>query len=82
MDQIKGKVPADVVGELSKLLDQLKGALAISIHNVFLAGAFVVAIALIFVFFLKEIPLRKTLKSGNKRYKIGHCKGVGSNWRR
>ena len=57
--QMKDKLPAEAIGELSKLLEELQGALAVSIHNVFLAGAFVVAIALIIVFFLKEIPLRK-----------------------
>jgi len=63
---IKHKLPEEAIGELSKLLEELQGALARSIYNVFMAEAFVVAIALIIVFYLKEIPLRKTIKSDTK----------------
>lgn len=62
MAQIKDHVPAQALGELSKLLEELKCALAISLQDVFLACIFVVALGLIIIFFLKEIPLRKTQK--------------------
>lgn len=59
IEQIKSKVPAKVVGMFTKLFSDLKGALATSIHDVFFAGILVIAAALVLVFFLKEIPLRK-----------------------
>lgn len=62
MDNMKGKFPGNTVEMLPRLLMDLKRALVSSIQEVFLAGIIVVAIALILVFFLKELPLRKEQK--------------------
>ncbi|MBI4302270.1 MAG: MFS transporter, partial [Chloroflexi bacterium] len=43
-----------------QLLEGLKSALALSIHEAFLVGLVIVALAIIACLFLKEIPLRKT----------------------
>ena len=62
MEQMKRKFPANTVEMLTKFFKDLKGALAASIQDVFLAGIIVVAIALVLVIFLKELPLRKDQK--------------------
>ncbi len=59
MEKMKGNIPPKSVEVLLKFFEELKGALASSIHDVFFIGIIVIALALILVFFLKELPLRK-----------------------
>lgn len=57
--QITEKLPKETAAAFMKLLDDLRGALALAIQDVFFAGVIIVAFGLISLFFLKEIPLRK-----------------------
>lgn len=47
---------------LDQLLDAIRGALAAAIHDVFLAGTLVMALAAVTCVFLREIPLRRTVR--------------------
>jgi len=51
-------------GYISKLIPHLKGALTVSLHTIFMIGFIISVLALVFTFFLKEIPLRKSNKPG------------------
>ncbi|MEE9198926.1 MAG: hypothetical protein V3U26_03920 [Dehalococcoidia bacterium] len=44
---------------LQSLVTAMKDALATSLHDVFVLGAIMMGIAVLVIFFLKEIPLRK-----------------------
>jgi hypothetical protein len=47
---------------LSQLLEAIRGALAASIHQVFLAGALVMAAAAVLCVLLREAPLRRSVR--------------------
>lgn len=49
---------------LQQLLDAIRSALAIAIHDVFAAGTVVMALAIVVSLFLREIPLRRTTRFG------------------
>jgi MFS family permease len=54
------KINFKVVSQSNQPLGEMKNALANSIHHGFLLAFFIIAIAFLITFFLKEIPLRKT----------------------
>jgi hypothetical protein len=58
IDSTMANLPADVQPIFTKMLDMVRDALATTLSSVFLTGTIVLVIALVLVFFLKEIPLR------------------------
>lgn len=59
MSGIKSKIPADLLPEFGKVIEQIKHILANSIHNVFVICLVIAAVALFSIFFMKEVPLKK-----------------------
>jgi len=47
---------------LNQLLEAIRGALASAVHNVFLAAALVMAAAAVMCVFLREVPLRRSVR--------------------
>jgi EmrB/QacA subfamily drug resistance transporter len=58
IDSTMASLPADVQPIFTKMLDMVRDALATTLSSVFLTGTIVLGVALVLVFFLKEIPLR------------------------
>lgn len=50
---------------LAQVLEAIRSALAVSIHEMFVLGTFVVATALVAVLFLREIPLRRSHRAAD-----------------
>ncbi len=48
----------------NQILDTIRGALAVAIHDVFLAGTLVMVLAAVACIFLREIPLRRSVRGG------------------
>jgi EmrB/QacA subfamily drug resistance transporter len=75
LEQLHQTLPADVQPVFTQMIDMLRDALSSSLTTVFLAGAALVVVATILVFFLREIPLRtsnkmpgeETPEGGNKQ---------------
>lgn len=59
---IQSSLPESLQTLFSQMIDSLREALASSLSDVFLAGAMVLLIAFIVTFFLKEVPLRTTVR--------------------
>ncbi|MDF2606348.1 MAG: drug resistance transporter, EmrB/QacA subfamily [Bacillales bacterium] len=62
LDKMKTALPPQIQPVIEKMIDTLRDALASSLSVVFLSGAGLLVIALILVFFLREIPLRTSNK--------------------
>ncbi|GIO30681.1 MULTISPECIES: MDR family MFS transporter [Paenibacillus] len=62
LHQLQETLPKEVQPLLTQMIDMLKHALSASLTTVFLSGAAFVAVALILLFFLREIPLRTSNK--------------------
>ncbi|QJD84902.1 MDR family MFS transporter [Cohnella herbarum] len=62
LEQLHQTLPADVQPVFTQMIDMLRDALSSSLTTVFLAGAALVVVATILVFFLREIPLRTSNK--------------------
>lgn len=60
---IQNSLPAPVQSVFTQLIESLREALAASLSNVFLTGAILLAVALVLTFFLKEIPLRTSVRN-------------------
>lgn len=58
LEQLRQTLPEQVQPIFANMVDMLREALSASLTTVFLSGAALLAIALVLVFFLKEIPLR------------------------
>jgi len=58
LDQIKADLPDQIQPMFVKMIDMLKDALSHSLTTVFLSGGALLVVALLLVFFLREIPLR------------------------
>lgn len=54
----KAALPAAAAPLFDQVIAAVRGALAASLHDVFLIGAAVVAVAVVFSLFLEEVPLR------------------------
>lgn len=61
LESIRSGLSEQAMPVFSSLLESLKGALSLSLSNVFLTGALVLAAALVLTLFLKELPLRTTV---------------------
>jgi EmrB/QacA subfamily drug resistance transporter len=58
LEQLRQTLPEQVQPIFAKMIDMLRDALSTSLTTVFLSGAALLVVALLLVFFLKEIPLR------------------------
>ncbi|MEK3784086.1 MDR family MFS transporter [Paenibacillus sp. FSL R5-0810] len=58
IEQTQANLPADVQPLFMQMIDSIRDALGNTLSMVFLTGALVLVIALLLVFFLKEVPLR------------------------
>lgn len=58
IEQTEANLPADVQPLFMQMIDSIRDALGNTLSMVFLTGALVLVIALLLVFFLKEVPLR------------------------
>lgn len=56
-------LPADVQPVFAQMVEALRDALSASLSTVFLTGAIILVVAVVLVFFIKEIPLRTTNKA-------------------
>lgn len=64
--QIQTAFPAELHEVFNKIIIMLREALSYALSGVFLAGGFVIVVALLLTFLLKEIPLRTSNKSGHE----------------
>ncbi|MDF2946406.1 MAG: drug resistance transporter, EmrB/QacA subfamily [Bacillales bacterium] len=62
LEKMQKALPPQIQPVIEKMIDTLRDALASSLSVVFLSGASLLVIALILVFFLREIPLRTSNK--------------------
>ncbi len=62
LNGIQNGLPEAVQPVFAQLVEALRQALATSLANVFLTGTIVLAVALVLTFFLKELPLRTTVR--------------------
>jgi EmrB/QacA subfamily drug resistance transporter len=62
LEKMQKALPPQIQPVIEKMIDTLRDALASSLSVVFLSGAGLLVIALILVFFLREIPLRTSNK--------------------
>lgn len=60
IEQTQASLPAEVQPLFVQMIDSIRDALGNTLSMVFLTGTLVLAVALLLVFFLKEIPLRTT----------------------
>lgn len=60
IEQTQASLPADVQPLFAQMIDSIRDALGNTLSMVFLTGTLVLVVALLLVFFLKEIPLRTT----------------------
>ncbi|AYB42018.1 DHA2 family efflux MFS transporter permease subunit [Paenibacillus lautus] len=60
IEQTQASLPADVQPLFLQMIDSIRDALGNTLSMVFLTGMLVLVVALLLVFFLKEIPLRTT----------------------
>lgn len=58
IEQTQASLPADVQPLFVQMIDSIRDALGNTLSMVFLTGTLVLVVALLLVFFLKEIPLR------------------------
>lgn len=58
LEQLQATLPAEIQPIITQMIETLRNALSESLTTVFLAGTAVLVVALILVFFLREIPLR------------------------
>lgn len=81
LERTLSSLPADIQPLFQQLTDNLRDALSLSLTSVFLAGAAVITLAFILVFFLREIPLRTSNQmeddSGAKAIKESQAKVAG-----
>lgn len=59
---IQSSLPESLQTVFSQMIDSLRAALDASLSNVFLTGAIVLLLAFMLTFFLKEVPLRTTVR--------------------
>ncbi|MFV9510236.1 MDR family MFS transporter [Tepidibacillus sp. LV47] len=64
--QLKAMIPAKAIHIFNQVLEAIRVSLASAIKDVFFYGFLIMLVNIVFVFFLKEVPLRKSTKE------IGH----------
>ncbi|HBV86433.1 MAG TPA: MFS transporter [Desulfosporosinus sp.] len=59
---IQNSLPIPIQPVFTQLIESLREALAASLSNVFITGTIVLVVAFVLTFFLKEVPLRTSVK--------------------
>ncbi len=65
--QIRAHLPDGLLPQFDRLLDQVRGVMAHSIHEIFFIGLIVMVISLLITLWLKELPLRREEVSFSER---------------
>lgn len=81
IEQTQASLPADVQPLFAQMIDSIRDALGNTLSMVFLTGTLVLVVALLLVFFLKEIPLRTTNQASAPKSEDSEGKSAGSGTR-
>ncbi|HHY21776.1 MAG TPA: hypothetical protein GX525_07805 [Bacilli bacterium] len=66
----KEALPPEFQDIFMQIVQSIREAMGYSISGVFLFGAIVIAFAIIVTIFLKEVPLRSTVKTSSEMEKV------------
>lgn len=81
IEQTQASLPADVQPLFAQMIDSIRDALGNTLSMVFLTGTLVLVVALLLVFFLKEIPLRTTNQASAPKSEESEGKSAGAGTR-
>lgn len=81
IEQTQASLPADVQPLFAQMIDSIRDALGNTLSMVFLTGTLVLVVALLLVFFLKEIPLRTTNQASAPKSEDSKGKSAGAGTR-
>lgn len=81
IEQTQASLPADVQPLFLQMIDSIRDALGNTLSMVFLTGMLVLVVALLLVFFLKEIPLRTTNQASVPKSEDSEGKSAGAGMR-
>lgn len=81
IEQTQASLPADVQPLFAQMIDSIRDALGSTLSMVFLTGTLVLVVALLLVFFLKEIPLRTTNQASAPKSEDSEGKSAGAGTR-
>ncbi|MGC6587602.1 MDR family MFS transporter [Paenibacillus sp. FSL W7-1332] len=81
IEQTQASLPADVQPLFAQMIDSIRDALGNTLSMVFLTGTLVLVVALLLVFFLKEIPLRTTNQASAPKSDDSEGKSAGAGTR-
>ncbi|WP_194544698.1 MDR family MFS transporter [Paenibacillus sp. JZ16] len=81
IEQTQASLPADVQSLFAQMIDSIRDALGNTLSMVFLTGTLVLVVALLLVFFLKEIPLRTTNQASAPKSDDSEGKSAGAGTR-
>lgn len=81
IEQTQASLPADVQPLFAQMIDSIRDALGNTLSMVFLTGTLVLVVALLLVFFLKEIPLRTTNQASAPKSDNSEGKSAGAGTR-
>ncbi|KIL35048.1 MFS transporter [Cohnella kolymensis] len=76
LEQLQQTLPKDIQPVITQMVETLRNALSDSLTTVFLAGTALVFVALILVFFLREIPLRTSNKMSQEEKQVGSAAAI------
>ncbi|WP_339268305.1 MDR family MFS transporter [Paenibacillus sp. FSL W8-0187] len=78
IEQTQASLPADVQPLFVQMIDSIRDALGNTLSMVFLTGTLVLVVALLLVFFLKEIPLRTSNQTPAPKPEDSEGKSAGA----
>lgn len=81
IEQTQASLPADVQPLFAQMIQSIRDALGNTLSMVFLTGTLVLVVALLLVFFLKEIPLRTTNQASAPKSEDSEGKSAGAGTR-
>ncbi|SEM65166.1 drug resistance transporter, EmrB/QacA subfamily [Paenibacillus sp. cl141a] len=81
IEQTQASLPAEVQPLFVQMIDSIRDALGNTLSMVFLTGTLVLVVALLLVFFLKEIPLRTTNQASASKSEDSEGKSSGAGMR-
>lgn len=81
IEQTQASLPTDVQPLFLQMIDSIRDALGNTLSMVFLTGMLVLVVALLLVFFLKEIPLRTTNQASAPKSEDSEGKSAGAGMR-
>lgn len=76
IEKTEASLPADVQPLFMQMIDSIRDALGNTLSMVFLTGMLVLVLALMLVFFLKEIPLRTSNQTAPLKTEEGSSTGI------